>query len=111
MTPEEKRIAIAEACGWTCFKEEIKPAITYLWACPLGVEGDFDIVPDYINDLNAMHEAEKVLTEEQWGPYCVTLNKIACRIPCGNTHTCGYTIAATAAQRADAFLMTIGELK
>ena len=108
MTPEEKRIAIAEACGWTCFKEEIKPAITYLWACPLGVEGDFDIVPDYINDLNAMHEAEKVLTEKQRLYFHVYLTKMT-----RSDQSAGFwgLIHATAAQRADAFLMTIGKLK
>jgi len=103
MTPEQKRIAIAEACGWTHYHLD-------LWVPP-GTEDfselDCDSLPDYLSDLNAMHEAEKVLTEDQWGPYCVILNKIVCRIQCENTHTCGYTIAATAAQRAEAFLRTL----
>lgn len=114
MKPEAQRIAIAEACGWRHHPVEAVGAQAQIFdglvwfrhaesntiACPRDL-------PDYLSDLNAMHEAEKVLTEDQWGPYCVTLNKIACRIQCENTHTCGYTIAATAAQRAEAFLRTI----
>ena len=54
--------------------------------------------PDYLNDLNAMHEAEKVLTSPQWDKYTVALlfateHRMFC--------------AATAAQRAEAFLKTL----
>jgi len=51
-------------------------------------------VPDYLNDLNAMHEAEKFV-KNVWGKYVKTLNSFtdpAC---------------ATAAQRAEAFLRTL----
>jgi hypothetical protein len=53
-------------------------------------------VPDYLSDLNAMHEAEKVLTLEQKSVYCLELNKLI------------YGMCATAAQRAEAFLKTLG---
>lgn len=84
MTPEQQRIAIAQACGWTD-----TPIVG-------GKYGQAD-VPDYLEDLNAMHEAEKVLTHEQFDDYYVRLCiKIA------------RPYHATAAQRAEAFLRTLG---
>lgn len=61
MNESEQRIAIAEACGWAhptdCAREN-----PHKWKSPL--DGCcYDGVPDYLNDLNAMHEAEKSLTE------------------------------------------------
>ena len=71
--------------------------------------------PDYLNDLNAMHEAEKVLSpanqlasgESQWSEYLVWLGF------CGKnkTHVVYGCVTATAAQRAEAFLRTIGKWK
>jgi len=56
-------------------------------------------VPGYLTDLNAMHEAEKVLIErDEWANYERTLTK---------RHL--YPIRATAAQRAEAFLRTLGK--
>jgi hypothetical protein len=104
MTPEKQRIAIGEAHGWKCnaaFKEAFA-----CWVRPGNAEWQTEWLPDYLSDLNQIHEAEKMLTEAQWGPYCVRLNEIVCA--CGNTQTCGYTIAATAAQRAEAFLRVLG---
>ena len=105
MTPEEQRVAIAEACGWTeteawldgrrCFERADSNAG---W--------DFDSLPDYLNDLNAMHEAEKVLigdepeNSELWCDFQTNL-VIAC--------PAYLSYHATAAQRAEAFLRTIGK--
>jgi len=49
MTDQQQRIAIAEACGWHCNQFG-------LWGIDFadGVSGS---PPDYLNDLNAMHEA------------------------------------------------------
>jgi hypothetical protein len=65
---------------------------------------------DFCNDLNAMHEAEKVLTEHQWDEYERVL-----RLVCDG---CSYyegagkeLLHATARQRAEAFLRTIGKWK
>ncbi len=62
------------------------------------------LLPDYFNDLNAMHEAEKVLTESQQMPYRTALF-------CTEEVDYSYfkLIHATAAQRAEAFLRTIGK--
>lgn len=65
MTPERQRIKIAEACGWKFTQGEDGECHTWypngehccsdFHACPT------TCLPDYLNDLNAMHEAEKVL--------------------------------------------------
>ena len=101
MTPEAQRIAIAEACGW--LSVDYSPS----WKCWIGVTDeddtcfDYKPIPDYLNDLNAMHEAEKVLVEEQWGVYTSLLIREN-RVGLART-----LIHATAAQRAEAFLRTL----
>ena len=117
MTPEAQRIAIAETCGWkpdddgdgTGWKGSRihqrligkKPTfrdgkvVSYLLE---------QTVPDYLNDLNAMHEAENVLVwrvaeKGCWSEYCDYLSDV-----------CGLdAFGATATQRAEAFLRTIGK--
>lgn len=102
MNKEKQRIKIAEACGWTYIFD---------WGAA-GMNGKHpseplvEIIPDYLNDLNAMHEAEKMLTEHQWDEYERVL-----RLVCDG---CSYyegagkeLLHATAAQRAEAFLKTI----
>jgi hypothetical protein len=58
-------------------------------------------LPDYLNDLNAMHEAEKVLMPNQLTEYGSAL------MFCERREFAG--IRATAAQRAEAFLKTINK--
>ena len=87
MTPEAQRIAIAEACGW---KTEYRDAVSSVTA-----------LPDYLNDLNAMHDAEKVLTSEQVTSYVYSLESM--------NERWSTPAFATAAQRAEAFLRTIGK--
>ena len=119
MTPEQQRIAIAEACGWT----EIEPC-----TCCDGVSRGYTPtpgahkkhLPNYLNDLNAMHEAEETLDASQCAEYarqlmkhhptyCVTVldNRFA------PTEEIAYEtyqlLHATASQRAEAFLRTIGK--
>ena len=54
---------------------------------------------DFCNDLNAMHEAEKVLNKEQWVAYGRELSRL-------NVFP---MVHATAKQRAEAFLRTLGK--
>jgi hypothetical protein len=106
MTPEEQCIAIAEACGYR--KGENKPL---WWACPIGQPfkacGVEDL-PDYLNDLNAMHEAEKVLNPEQRAEFirCIW-DQVAPSCTNYINHACYFIAHATAAQRAEAFLRTL----
>ena len=109
MNKEQQRIAIAKACGWT----EISPRMT--WGLPPNVEDDgtencLKQIPDYLNDLNAMREAEQTLWEKDWTSRHDFVDKLA-RIM-SPTH--GYhqqsgldLLDATAAQRAEAFLRTL----
>ena len=94
MTDQQQRIAIAEACGWHCNQFG-------LWGIDFadGVSGS---PPDYLNDLNAMHEAEKVLTAEQRRSYVNCIFNLP-------VSECESNTFATAAQRAKAFLRAIGK--
>jgi len=90
MTPEQQRIAIAEACG--------------LKHPPAGIQGACWVYPDYLNDLNAMHEAEKVLKVEQHFTFQVDLARVINTI----TYPLNFALLhSTAAQRAEAFLRTL----
>lgn len=79
------------------------------WKCPKGLYHRNG--PNYPADLNAMHEAENVLTGEQRRSYSGHL----CRIigPRGYDEWSGLydfaLLSTTAAQRAEAFLRTIGK--
>jgi hypothetical protein len=65
-------------------------------------------LPDYLNDLNAMHEAERVLKHQQWPDYWNWLFVASTRQ--SGTGKAEYKVAhASAAQRAEAFLRTIGK--
>jgi len=116
MKNEEQIIAIAKMCGWTHTKTIHNPN-----TCPYGrhpvhtADVTWDLpLPDYLSDLNAMHEVEKVLTWEQRKPYHNTLVDVAGFSYCEadtteeteldwNCRLCH----ATAAQRAEAFLRTL----
>jgi hypothetical protein len=101
MSPEAQRIAIAEACGWRVKHTENGPAWTDTLAGRVELCGIS--VPDYPNDLNAMHEAEKVLgdCEIKWRQFQDWLYVVC------EPHR--HALHATAAQRAEAFLRTIGK--
>lgn len=92
MKPEAQRIAIAEACGIVT-KDQWGP----LYRTQQGMVRD---CPDYVNDLNAMHEAEEILNEKQEH----IMNDTLWDLMLGRK----YLWHATAAQRAEAFLRTIG---
>ena len=100
MTAEAQQIAIAEACGWTP-----SPNGQYT-RCPSGLNGPFIECPDYLNDLNAMHGAEMTLDELQRCQFCDKLFRV---LVSGDGVTEFDKIHATAAQRAEAFLRTIGK--
>ena len=103
MTPEQQRIAIAEACGWTNVAPRIVKNVKHQGDdITVGIWSDDGWIPDYLNDLNAMHEAEKVLTYAQGGDMTLWIQRMTCA---------GYgpQLFATAAQRAEAFLRTISK--
>jgi len=111
MTAEQQRIAIAEACGWTYTKtvKELPYGRAPEGKHPtmFGKEVSWDIpLPNYLNDLNAMREAEHLLFSRKkplWDSFAMHL----CNIGYRGTTTIKYAIHATAAQRAEAFLRTL----
>ena len=126
MTPEAQRIAIAEACGWEIPTPE---EWRYQDSQPRGwikngsnnfgewraasAKGTLYDLPDYVYDLNAMHEACCLTFNNatEWAGFACQL----CQVVLGQGK--GYSIGeqmvalckATAAQRAEAFLRTIGK--
>jgi hypothetical protein len=105
MNKEEQRIAIANVAGWTKVESKLSTFIydgktTNVYGC--GTNGRYRVVPLYLSDLNAMHEAEKFLIPSHRFLYYSFLLKV-----CGESEQIKNTIHATAAQRAEAFLKTL----
>jgi hypothetical protein len=98
MTDQQQRIAIAEACGWSEISDWKAAGINGLHPSGQWTE----VIPNYTSDLNAMHEAEKVLTAEQRRSYVNCIFNLP-------VSECESNTFATAAQRAEAFLRTIGK--
>jgi hypothetical protein len=94
MTPEKQNAAIAIACGIVTH-DHWGP----LYRTPQGL---VRVCPDFHGDLNAMHEAEKVIIER--GDEAMLDYDEELRFA-----TDGWRWNATAAQRARAFLCTLGK--
>jgi len=112
MNDKQINTAIAEACGWTEIQDSGVWHHHKLWGYPplkpgQGVGNTFHYLPDYCNDLNAMHEAEKAIF-----PYYGTVysNKLA-RVTGAEMSDDTDYFCATARQRAEAFLRTLGKWK
>jgi hypothetical protein len=105
--PELQREALCKACGW----KEPPPLSTLCgWKDARGTA----MLSDPLDDLNAMHEAEKTL---QWVPddeYCGAARYYEQLVfVCGNRSDPPdvyewHLFRATATQRAEAFLRTLG---
>ena len=118
MKPEQQRIAIAEICGWTSIAADYPVNINdgdYYTPWPSGRSPSYKYsqLPDYLNDLNAMHEAEKCLLPPERGRWAQCLEKV---VRCNINEVDGIDYDelaelahATAAQRAEAFLRTLGK--
>ena len=132
MHNDDINIAIAEYCGWHPHPDNDKreqkfwtlggtgyglpngvakpvAAIPYIFD---DIRGDIGGLPNYCNDLNAMHEAEKFLEGGyNWNKYTDILGKLCHYKP--NIHNlrsfANIIVSASAKQRAEAFLKTIGK--
>ena len=112
MTPEQQRIAIAQSCGY-------KDVATRMTEGTIRVTTGFkhhtfdEEIPDYLNDLNAMHEAEKTLWEIDWNNRHVfndnLANTLKGRTVNRNEWDAETLLDSTAAQRAEAFIRTTGK--
>lgn len=123
MSDDEQRIAIAEACGYrgcTDVNCEVRKA-AHLHSATGAVcfpePYSTSRYPDYLNDLNACHEMEKTLDDFKYREFCDALVSLIM----GHDGTIGQNwlncslsarqlaVKATAAQRCEAFLRTIGK--
>lgn len=99
MTDEQMNKAIAEACG-----RRQKP--NGEWFPDNGLTVGSQGIPDYCTDLNAMHEAEKVLAPKNWNNFSENwwiYYKLL------RVNDADKAIHATSRQRAEAFLRTLGK--
>lgn len=90
MTDEQINAAIAEACGWTPDNRGLG------WLSP---HGYYAPEPDYVHDLNAMHEAEKTIYKHNnlWTAYYYAVGAGP------------FSLHVTARKKAEAFLRTLGK--
>jgi hypothetical protein len=110
MKPEEQRIAIAEACGWT--QCQWNGAYNTLKGVPPIRPSLFQDIPDYLNDLNAIREAENKLSKDHRKQLVYVLLRVVIADLDKNTPEIDkfrVLYFATAAQRAEAFIRVIGK--
>jgi hypothetical protein len=101
MDKNKQKIVIAEHCGW--YEEDNESSVCWtrddLTYCE-----PIEALPDYTQDLNAIHEAEKVLTDDQlfvmgrWLRHSTRSTLVGVAI-----------MTANAPQRAEAFLKTLNK--
>lgn len=114
MNSDKQRAAIAEYCGWKFDKNAYKQ-----WISPNGTSWNYP--PAYDTDLNAMHEAEKTIPKRD---KCIYANHLMMVVgfdgetdmvddygewSTSKTTSLFSILNATAIQKAEAFLKTIGK--
>jgi hypothetical protein len=117
MTDDQINIAIAEACGWTDCEH-----VEALGLCKGKHENvlpqyffGYSQLPDYCNDLNAIHDAEISLSGDglecslNEARYGEALFRVINPTKDGAGTRDFDKITATARQRAEAFLRTLGK--
>lgn len=108
LSDAEINAAIAQRCGWTNINVPRAETTPWDW---MGTDpvGNMDrLLPDYVHSLDAMHEAETALSEEQ----CEVYNDTLIGVSWDDTQNPPYPARAwvfhyTARQRATAFLLTV----
>ena len=103
MSPEKQRIAIAEACGWTDIRRQrLYLGNLDLWGTKLkGGEKHRNRLPDYLGDLNACHEMETWLKNDDRHAFSCYASDLFEEHGSDAVHL-------TAPQRCEAFLRTLG---
>jgi len=110
MKPEQQRIAIAEICGWTDIHGGPPEGAYWRGANPLRPDLLKEEIPDYLNDLNAMHGAEEILTRQQRAAYAENLTyAIRDHETPGFYHERFVLVHLSAKERAEAFLKTLNK--
>ncbi len=119
MTHEKQRIALAEWAGWRYSPDadsSIKHEATMAWYRPGNSPWQLEQLPDYLNDLNAVHKLEEKLRENShaWAKYGEQLQEIVNHYPVGvvpdyhrDLRSLASVAHATAAKRCEALLKTL----
>lgn len=97
MNEKEQNAAIAQLCGWVnVFVDKQTGTLPPVRAIMS--------IPDYVEDLNAMHDAEKIMTPKQVTTYKKEL--VNSRTDEGADYAYQNIALSTSSQRAKAFLKT-----
>lgn len=107
MSPERMRVRIAEYLGRHLFVSDHG----YCGKCGKIFAEECHRVPDYPNDLNACHEMEMTLSDEQQSDYAEQLAANFSEEFCDLAGTAEHIFACahlTSHQRAEAFCRTVG---
>jgi hypothetical protein len=120
MTPEAQRIAIAKYCHpeysqyepeyWYTQRDDNERDLVWKTTKNNGLTIESVVLPDYLNDLNAMHKAVAWLRGHNrfdYITYADRLNRMVA-IANGNCERGIFTCDASADLRAEAFLKAIG---
>ena len=100
MTDKQINAAIARECGWTEIRNNV------VGKAPGETANRVMFLPNYSTSLNAMHEAEKVLAPKNWNNFSENWHNYYMHLRGGDADR---AIHATARQRAEAFLRTLGK--
>lgn len=114
---EKQKEKIAKFCGWKLkwqnkgggdlFDEKPKGHCWEFWLHPdFSRYGEIVYPPDYLNDLNAVREVEKLLDDNQWREYEQVLEGMLWSYPMGVSRL---LIHASAEDKCEAILRIIGE--
>lgn len=114
MTNDQINRAIAETCGWEEITDSVAPEEFQRRASGMlrdkhNNRTPLKQIPNYVHDLNAMHEAEKVLGEKRIRTYAFLLAQVLDTSPTVDLDGQFLNIHASARQRAEAFLRTLGK--
>lgn len=111
LTQEQKRIKIAEACGWSDCHKSVASLVGFpTERKPIGIPPNritYTELPYYFNDLNACHEMEKVLDDEMFKKWTDILFFIQSRAREEDGKRWQW-LSSTATERAEAFGKTLG---
>lgn len=102
MNPQKQRIAIATACGW----QNVAPVVVQNVKHQgddrtVGISSDSGWIPDYLGDLNACHEMEAWLKNDDRHAFSCYASDLFEEHGSDAVHL-------TAAQRCEAFLRVMG---
>ncbi len=107
MNDDALRVMLAELCGWQRYHE--KGDTTTFWEGynPQGKFCLFGDVPNYPRSLDACHEAEKMLTDEQANSYMNAIHDPIDPMGDAGWKTDFLYLTATARQRTLALILTL----